>query len=114
MTTRTQTTYKSVRGQGHAVDFWRVSFGDVGDAHGFRPPSNINAQATPPLTGKKLGVLQWRLQQADLLRSVWPVGQAATDQNAQSTRDRVRPTVNRNPIGVIAGFAADLVSQRYK
>jgi len=68
----------------------------------------------PPTRGKNQGVLRWRPQHADLLRSVWPVGQTATDQNAQSTRDRVRTAVDRNPIGVIDGFAADLVSQRYK
>lgn len=113
MTPRSQTTNESVRGQGHAVDFWRVGFGNVGDAHGFGTQAT-SVPRPPLLTEGKLGVRRRLRQHANLLRSVRPVGKTATNQHAQSTGDRIRPAIDRNPIRVIGGFAAHLVSERYK
>jgi hypothetical protein len=47
-----QASHKAVDGQRYAVNFWRVSFGDVGEAHGFVTASNIDAYDTP-VTGTR-------------------------------------------------------------
>jgi hypothetical protein len=53
MAARPQAPHKVVDGQCYTVNFWRVSFGDVGKAHGFLNTSNIDAYNTPVAGGRQ-------------------------------------------------------------
>jgi hypothetical protein len=47
MTACPQSPHKAVDGQRYTIDFWRVSFGNVGKAHDSVTTSNIDAYDMP-------------------------------------------------------------------
>jgi len=124
MAARPQAPHKVVDGQCYTVNFWRVSFGDVGKAHGFLNTSNIDAYNTPVAGGRQRcggfdrvraswgNRLLWK---ADAwLRSVRPLVQAATDQDAKTAGDRIGPAIDWDTVRMIGRLAAHLVGHRYE
>jgi len=124
MAARPQAPHKVVDGQCYTINFWRVSFGDVGKAHGFLNTSNIDAYNTLVAGGRQRcggfdrvraswgNRLLWKLDA--WLRSVWPLVQAATDQDAKTARDRIVPAIDWDTVRMIGWLAAHLIGQRYE
>ena len=119
-----QAPHKAVDGQRYAVNFWRVSLGDIGKAHGLVTASNIDAYDTP-VAGTRADAAAVRPRQGVkvrslasksglFVRSVRPLVQTATDQDAKAARDRIGPAINRDTVRMVGRLAAHLVGQRYE
>ena len=86
--------------------------------------SNIDAYDTPVVRGEadaaavrprqSLKVRSLTLEADPLFRSVRPLVQAATDQDAKAASSRISPTVDWNTVRMIDRLAAHLIGQRYE